>query len=72
MKRFRAKNNDRRLVITMNPVVVDYINEVRKKLINGFMWENLVLLTLEADNTVCEGEFKVYSKKRKEDVTNLV
>ena len=56
----------------MNPVVVDYINEVRKKLINGFMWENLVLLTLEADNTVSEGEFKVYSKKRKEDVTNLV
>jgi len=72
LKRFRAKNNDRRLVITMNPVVVDYINEVRKKLINGFMWENLVLLTLEADNTVSEGEFKVYSKKRKEDVTNLV
>ena len=72
LKRFRAKNNDRRLVITMNPVVVNYINEVRKKLINGFMWENLVLLTLESDNTVSEGEFKVYSKKRKEDVTNLV
>ena len=30
LKRFRAKNNDRRLVIKMNPEVVTYIKEVRK------------------------------------------
>ena len=72
LKRFRAKNNDRRLVIKMNPEVVTYIKEVRKKLINGFMWENLMFITLEADNTISPGEFQIYSKKRKEDVTNVV
>ena len=56
----------------MNPEVVTYIKEVRKKLINGFMWENLMFITLEADNTISPGEFQIYSKKRKEDVTNVV
>ena len=56
----------------MHPEVVTYIKEVRKKLINGFMWENLMFITLDADHTVSLGEFKIYSKKRKEDVTNVV
>ena len=30
LKRFRAKNNDRRLVIKMHPEFVTYIKEVRK------------------------------------------
>tara|TARA_Y100001934_G_C12243073_1_gene721309 strand:- start:364 stop:1278 length:915 start_codon:yes stop_codon:yes gene_type:complete len=72
LKRFRAKNNDRRLVIKMHPEVVKYIKDVRKKLINGFMWENLMFITLESDHTVSPGEFRIYSKKRKEDVTNVV
>ena len=72
LKRFRAKNNDRRLVIKMHPDVVQYIKDVRKKLINGFMWENFMFITLESDNTISPGEFKIYSKKRKEDVTNIV
>ena len=72
LKRFRAKNNDRRLVIKMHPDVVQYIKDVRKKLINGFMWENFMFITLESDNTISPGEFNIYSKKRKEDVTNIV
>ena len=64
LKRFKAKNNDKRLIIKMNPDIVRYIKEVRKKLINGFMWENFMFITLEEDYSISTGDFRVYSKKR--------
>lgn len=72
LKRFRAKNNDRRLVVQMHPDLVEYIKETRSKLINGFMWENKMLIDIKDDHKVSPEEFKIYSKKRKADITTIV
>ena len=72
LKRFRIKNNDRRLIIEMHPDVVEYIKKTRKKLINGFMWDNKMLIDIKNDNTINPEKFKVYSKKRKLDFTDIV
>lgn len=72
LKRFRTKANDRRLIIYLHKELLDYINETKSKVVKGFMWDNWMLLDLQEDNTLSPAEFRVYSKKRKSDVTSEV
>ena len=72
LKRFRVKAKDRRLRITLNPEMADYINETKSKVISGFMWENWMLIEIQKDTHLPPHEFRVYSKKRREDVTEEV
>ncbi len=72
LKRFRAKANDRRLVISMHPGLAKYLNETRSKVLSGFMWANWMLLEIEEDDSLAPDVFKVYSKKRKTDITDEV
>ena len=72
LKRFRQKAKDRRLRITLNPEMVDYINETKSKVISGFMWDNWILIEVQKDSHLSPHEFKVYSKKRRQDVTDEV
>ena len=72
LKRFKAKNRDRRLTITMHPDLANYIQESRNKLLKGFMWDNWMLIDMNEDPSLSPDEFKIYSKKRKRDVTSEV
>ena len=72
LKRFRAKANDRRLVIQVHPGLAKYINETKSKVITGFMWSNWMLLEVQEDDSLAPDEFRVYSKKRKTDVTDEI
>ena len=72
LKRFRVKAKDRRLKVTLHPEMVDYINETKSKVISGFMWDNWMLIEIQKDNQLTPDKFKVYSKKRREDVTSEV
>ena len=72
LKRFRAKAKDRRLTITLHPEMVDYITETKSKVISGFMWENWMLIEIKKDSHLLPHKFQVYSKKRREDVTEEV
>ena len=72
LKRFRVKAKDRRLRITLHPEMVDYINETKSKVISGFMWDNWMLIEIQKDTQLKPHEFKVHSKKRREDVTSEV
>ena len=72
LKRIRIKAKDRRLKITLNPNMVDYINETKSKVISGFMWDNWMLIEIQKDSHLQPHEFKVYSKKRQKDVTEEV
>ncbi len=72
LKRFRNKANDRRLTITLNKVMIDYINNTKSKVVRGFMWDNWMLIDLKEDNLLSPAEFRVFSKKRKIDVTDEV
>jgi len=69
LKRFRAKANDRRLIITIHPNLAKFLNETKRKAIKGFMWENWMLLEITQDEALAPDEFRVYSKKRKMDIT---
>ena len=52
--------------------MVDYINETKSKVISGFMWDNWILIEVQKDSHLSPHEFKVYSKKRRQDVTDEV
>ena len=72
LKRFRNNANDRRLSVMLNKEVLDYINETKSKAVKGFMWDNWMLIDLQEDQTLSPAEFRIFSKKRKIDVTDEV
>lgn len=72
LKRFRKKANDRRLTIILNKKVIEFINDTKSKAISGFMWQNWMLIDLKEDDSISPAEFRIYSKKRKIDVTDEV
>jgi ribonuclease G len=72
LKRFRKNANDRRLSVMLNKEVLDYINETKSKAVKGFMWDNWMLIDLQVDQSLSPAEFRVFSKKRKIDVTDEV
>tara|TARA_B100001029_G_C15050797_1_gene450576 strand:- start:460 stop:1995 length:1536 start_codon:yes stop_codon:yes gene_type:complete len=72
LKRFRLKAKDRRLKISLNPQMADYIYETKPKAISGFMWDNWILIEINRDAQLPPNGFIVYSKKRRKDVTDEV
>ena len=72
IKRFRVKAKDRRLKITLNPDMAEYIYATKPKAISGFMWDNWMLIEIQKDAHLSPHKFRVYSKKRREDVTDEV
>ena len=72
LKKFKSKNRDKRLVISLNDDVANYLTENKSKIIKGIMWSNWTFLTIEGDKDVPINDFKVFSKKRNEYVTEQV
>jgi len=72
LKRFRTKAKDRRLRIDLHPEMVAYLYETKSKVISGFMWKNWILIELLEDPMVPVDTFKIYSKKRRQYVTDEV
>ena len=72
LKRFRAKVKDRRLRIDLHPEMVKYIYETKSKVISGFMWKNWMLIEVQKDPQIPVDSFRVFSKKRRKDVTDEV
>tara|TARA_Y100001970_G_scaffold171602_1_gene209767 strand:- start:11 stop:1528 length:1518 start_codon:yes stop_codon:yes gene_type:complete len=72
IKRFKAKHNDKRLIVYVDEGMHKYINNNKNKIINTLIFKNWIWIELKIDNSLNSNEFKVYSKKRKKDVTNEV
>ena len=72
LKRFRGKAKDRRLRIDLHPDMVRHIYETKSKVISGFMWKNWMLIEVKENSDVNFDAFRVYSKKRRKDVTDEV
>ena len=72
LKRFRATSKDRRLRIDLHPEMADYIYETKSKVISGFMWKNWILIEIKKNHQIQIDSFRVYSKKRRKDVTDEV
>ena len=72
INRFRNKFRDRRLIIYVNKNLESYIMQNKKRSLNKFMFKKLMWIEIKIDSELTSSEFKVYSKKRKKDVTNEV
>ena len=69
IRKFKSNNRDKRLIISLNPSVADYINNNKSKMITGMMWANWTFLTVEGDHNIKINDFKVFSKKQNKYVT---
>ena len=72
INRFRSKNRDRRLIIYVNKKVEEYILNSKKKSLNKLMFKKLIWIEIKTDKSLHINDFRVFSKKRKKDVTNEV
>tara|TARA_X000001036_G_scaffold142159_1_gene135016 strand:- start:964 stop:2490 length:1527 start_codon:yes stop_codon:yes gene_type:complete len=70
LRKFKSKNRDKRLVISLNPSVSDYIINNKSKIINGMMWANWTFISIEGDHNININDFKVFSKKQNKYVTD--
>ena len=72
IKKFKSKYNDRRLILYVNKEINEYITKTRDKVINTLIFKNWIWIELKIDESLHSNEFRVYSKKRRKDVTNEV
>ncbi|MCH8328636.1 MAG: Rne/Rng family ribonuclease [Candidatus Marinimicrobia bacterium] len=72
LQRFRTVHKDRRLIISVLPDLAEYLQETKSKVVTNFMWQHWVWLEIEADDSLKADEFRVYSKRRKSYVTDVV
>jgi len=72
INRFRNKNKDRRLIIYVHSTIEEYIYTSKKSSLNKFMFKKLMWIEFKTDSKLNINEFKVFSKKRKKDVTDEV
>jgi ribonuclease G len=72
LRRFRTNHKDRRLIITVHPSLADYLLETKTQVVKNFMWQHWVWLEIKSNDTLRPDAFRVYSKRRKTDVTDEV
>ena len=72
INRFRSKNTDRRLIIYVHKEIEQHIYNNKKGALNKLMFRKLMWIEIKTDSSVNINEFKVFSKKRKKEVTDEV
>jgi len=72
LRRFRTHHKDRRLIITVHPSLAEYLSDTKTKVVKNLMWQHWVFLEIKTDETISLDRFRVYSKRRKTDVTDEV
>ena len=56
----------------LNKEIYEYFTKTKDKVINTLIFKNWIWIELKIDDKLHANEFRVYSKKRKKDVTNEV
>lgn len=72
IKRFKKKASDKRLVLHIHPSLSEYISKNKPKILSGWRWSNWIYIEIEENSQLIPDEFKIFSKKRKKFVTELV
>ena len=72
LRRFKSKHSDKRLIVYVNEQLNDFIKNSKKKAINKLMFRNWVWIDLKIDPVLKINDFRVFSRKRKKDITNEV
>ncbi|MFT5368659.1 MAG: ribonuclease G [Candidatus Latescibacterota bacterium] len=72
LKRSRASALERRLTVQVHPDLGEYLLENRKERLKRIRKSTRVWLNVEADPELSEDEYRIFSRKRKIDITNEV
>ena len=72
LKRFKNKFSDKRLIIYVNETMNEYILNSKKKVVNKLILKNWIWIDLKVDEKLTNSEYRIFSRKRKKDVTNEV
>ena len=72
LKRFKSKFSDKRLIIYVNEQMNDYIKNTKKSVVNKLMLKNWLWINLKIDPKLKTNNYRIFSKKRKKDVTHEV
>ena len=67
-----TKFSDKRLIVYVNEKMNDYILNTKKAVINKLIFKNWIWINLKIDTNLKSNEYRIFSKKRKKDVTSEV
>ena len=70
LRRSRAASTERRLSVIVNPTLGEYILENRRDRLKRLRRSTRVWLNVEMDPDMAIDEYRVYSRKRKQDITD--
>ena len=70
IKRMKSVKMERRLIIYLHPEVAFHFSEDSKEAIRRLMWKYWVKIDVEEDPELSMNDFKIFSKKSGEDITD--
>ena len=69
VRRFKSRSGELGLTVRVHPEIIEFITKGLKSHIRQIMWANLMYIKLEADDNLKLEDFRCYSWRRGEDVT---
>ena len=69
MRRVKTNSKERKLILSVHPFMVDYLNEGFIKRITRLKWKFGLSIKLQPDDTLSVDEYKVFSVKTQKDIT---
>ena len=72
INKFRLKNKDRRLIIYTHKKIEEHVYANKKSDLNKLMFKKFMWIEIKTDPSLNINEFKVFSKKRKKEVTDEI
>ena len=70
LRRYKSKNFSFRLRLQLHPENAEYLNDEKKHILRGLMWQNFVHLKIEENNKVQRDSFVFLRTKDGADITN--
>ena len=70
LRRYKSKNFSFRLRLQLHPENATYLNDEKKHILRGLMWQNFVHLKIEENNKVQRDSFVFLRTKDGADITN--
>ncbi len=72
LRRYKTKHRSLRLTLYVHPEVYQYLQEQKKRMIRGLMWQNFIHIRIESDPSVARDEFRFTKGRDKIDITKEV
>lgn len=70
VRRFKSRSGEMGVTIRAHPEIVDFITHGVKSHLRQIMWDSMIYIKIEPDDSLKLEEFKCYSWKQKKEVTS--